>query len=335
MLPVGLAGAGSAPAPQECGGQVGTFNCSITRSTLQMGMTGQLGPFDAILFSSICDAARDLSFAFMRNLPDLYVDFVNLPHTSDSGPRVDLLDSEYRRVIHELERLSGEKITTDKLQTSIDLYNLQRSMVRRLYEMRAQSPSQLRAWECYVLVRAGNIFPVSKHIEILGEVLRLLPRRSSSPGDSVPVVLEGAFCEQPSLDLIQMLEASGCHIADDDFSMAQRWFQQDVPTTADPVRALAESYVLDADHSAVRHDFSNQRVEALEDKVRRTRARGVIMLAAKSCGPAFFDYALLKQKLDAMGLPHLLLEFSGNQSGIDILRTEVEAFLKPLAVRQV
>src|SRR5260221_624506 len=58
-----------------------------------------------------------------------------------------------------------------------------------------------------------------------------------------------------------LLESSGCKIADDDFSIAKRWFKQNVPATADPVRALAESYVLDAEHSLVSDDFTSRRVQ--------------------------------------------------------------------------
>ncbi len=329
MLPVELALSGGGVVPRQ-GWKTSGFNCSITRSTLEMGLDGRLDLFDSILFSSTCDAARDLSFTLMRNMPHVYVDFVNLPNNSVSGARVDMLESEYRRVIGELQKLSGERIPSGALQSSIDLYNLQRSMVRRLYEFRDKSPHLLRLWESYVLARAGNVLPVQEHIEVLGQVLSLLHRRSSTANDSVRIILEGTFCEKPSLELISMLESSGCEIADDDFSIAQRWFQQDVPVTADPVRALAESYVLDAEHSLVSDDFTSRRVQTLEEKIRRTRARAVIVLSATACAPARFDSVMLKQKLDALGLPHLMVEFSAARPGIEALRLEVEKFLRPL-----
>lgn len=329
MLPVELALSGEAMAGRKVW-KTSSFNCSITRSTLEMALAGRLDLFDSILFSSTCDAARDLSFTLMRNMPHVYVDFVNLPDQPVAGSRVDLLDSEYRRVIAELQKLGGEKITPAALHASIELYNLQRSMVRRLYEFRDKSPHLLRAWEGYVLARAGNVLPVREHIEILDQVLSFLQRRSSTANDSVRVILEGAFCEQPSLELISMLESSGCEIADDDFSIAQRWFQQDVPVTDDPVRALAESYVLDAEHPMTSQDLTSRRMQTLEEKIRRTRARAVIVLCATACAPARFDGVMLKQKLDALGLPHLMVEFSAARPGIDALRLEVEKFLRPL-----
>ena len=86
----------------------------------------------------------------------------------------------------------------------------------------------------------------------------------------------------------------------------------------------------DAVYSSVRHDFNKPRWEGLAEKVRRTRAEAVIMLIAKFCEPAYFDYVLFKKKIEEMGLPHLLLEFEEKLFTFDRLRTEVETFVESL-----
>lgn len=332
MLPVGLAGAGDKLDIQHADSRFGSFICSIVKTTMEMGMTNHLDAFDGFLFSSICDSARNLCFVFKRNFPQMYVDFLHLPHNSASPATVDFLEVEYRRIIAELEHLGGNRIRINDaaLRNSIDLYNLQRRLVRRLYKFRADSPHLLRAWESYLLTRAGNFLPVETHIATMEAVLSLLKDRTGKRRDSIRVVVEGSFCEQPPLEVIRMLEAAGCDIAEDDFALAQRWFQGDVPITGDPVRALAESYVRDSVYSSVRHDFTHPRWEGLADKVRNTRADAVILLIAKFCEPAYFDYVLFKKKIEEMGLPHLLLEFEEKLFTFDRLRTEVETFVESL-----
>jgi benzoyl-CoA reductase subunit C len=329
MLPVLLSGAGDRLDIQHADSRFGSFICSIIKTTMEMAMTGHLEPFDGLLFSSICDSARNLCFVIKRNYPQMYVDFLHLPHsTSDSS--VDFLEQEYRRIITELERLSGEPIQPAALRQSIALYNIQRSLVRQLYELRAQSPHLLRAWESYVLVRSGNFMPVEEHIEILKQALDYLPTRPGKKRDAIRVVIEGAFCEQPPLELIRLLENAGCDVVEDDLAIAQRWFTDDVPISGDPVRALAESYVHRSVYSSVRHDCSKPRWEGLAEKVRSTRAEAVIFLIAKFCEPAYFDFVLFKKKIDEMGLPHLLLEFEEKLFTFDRLRTEVETFVESL-----
>jgi benzoyl-CoA reductase subunit C len=330
MLPVGLSGGGDRLDLQHADARFGSFICSIVKTTMEMGMRELLKGFDGILFSSICDSARNLCFVMKRNFPDLYLDFLHLPHNPSSPASVDFLASEYRRLIQELERIGGQQITAAGLQRAIALYNRNRQLIRNLYAFRAQKPHLLRAWESYVLVRAGNFMPVEEHNSLLEESLEQLSQRSGKPRDSIRVVVEGAFCEQPPLDLIKLVEDAGCYLVDDDFVIGQSWFVEDVPVDGDPVHALAESYVNRAVYSSVRHDFRAPRWEGLADKVKRSNADAVLFLIAKFCEPAYFDYVLFKNKLEEISVPHLLLEFEEKQFTFDRVRTEVETFVESL-----
>ena len=329
MLPVLMSGAGDRLDIQHADSRFGSFICSIVKTTMEMAMTGHLEPLDAFLFSSICDSARNLCFVMKRNFPQMYIDFVHLPH-STSDASIDFLSEEYRRIIAQLEKLGGVVVRDDDLHRSIALHNEQRRLVRLLYELRARSPHLLRAWESYVLVRSGNFMPVEEHIDCLRQALETVSEREGKKRDSIRVVVEGSFCEQPPLEVIRLLENAGCDVVEDDFSLAQRWFTRNVPVMGDPVRALAESYVHHSVYSSVRHDTAHPRSEGLAEKIRRTQAEAVIFLIAKFCEPAYFDYVLFKQKVEQMGLPHLLLEFEEKLFTFDRLRTEVETFVESL-----
>ena len=330
MLPVALSGGGDRLDIQHADARFGSFICSIIKTTLEMGLREHLTVFDGVLFSSICDSARNLCFVMKRNFPALYTDFLHLPHNPSSAASIDFLASEYRRLIQELERMGGRPVTAEALNESILLYNRNRQLTRDLYRFRCQNPHLLRAWESYVLVRAGNVIPVEEHNQLLQDALAQLPSRSGRPRDSIRIVVEGAFCEQPPLDLIKLVEDVGCYVVDDDFAIGRSWFVEDVPTEDDPIHALAESYVNRAVYSSVRHDFRAPRWEGLATKVKQARADAVLFLIAKFCEPAYFDYVLFKKKLDEIGVPHLLLEFEEKQFTFDRVRTEVETFVESL-----
>jgi len=330
MLPVGLTGAGDQLDIQHADARFGSFICSIVKTTMELGLTGRLDPFDGFLFSSICDSARNLCFVLKRNSPDRYIDFLHLPHNSATPATVDFLASEYRRLIANLERMNGGGFSENRLRHSIALYNANRALLRDLSLLRSQQPYLLRASELYLLLRAGNLLPVETHTAMLREVLAGLPARSAKPRDSLRVVVEGAFCEQPPRELLRLMEEAGCYVVDDDFVLGRRWFMDDVPTEGDPVRALAESYVARAVYSSVRHDPARPRTAGLIDKVRRTQAGAVIFLIAKFCEPAYFDYVLFKRELEGLGIPHLLLEFEEKMFTFDRVRTEVETFVESL-----
>lgn len=330
MLPVGLAGAGDQLDIQHADARFGSFICSIVKTTTELALTGRLDPFDGILFSSICDSARNLCFVLKRNYPERYIDFLHLPHNSASPATVEFLASEYRRLIASLEAMNGGHFSEQALRDSIALYNQNRALLRELSRIRAEQPHLLRASELYLLLRAANLLPIETHSDMLREVIAALPSRSAKPRDSLRIVVEGAFCEQPPAELIRLMEEAGCYIVDDDFVLGRRWFPGDVPTEGDPVLALAESYAARSVYSSVRHDPARPRTAGMTDKIRRARADAVIFLIAKFCEPAYFDYVLFKRELESLGVPHLLLEFEEKMFTFDRVRTEVETFVESL-----
>jgi len=330
MLPVGLNGAGDQLDIQYADARFGSFICSIVKTTLEMGLTNHLAPFDGVLFSSICDSARNLCFVMKRNFPDMFIDFLHLPHNPSSTSSTDFLISEYLRLQEQLETLNGRHVTSDALNDAITLYNANRALMRQLYNERARQPHLMRTSELYALARVGNFLPVEDHTELLLQAIADLPLRVGKQRDSIRIVVEGSFCEQPPLDLIKILEDAGCYIVDDDFILGPRWFLEDVPVNGDPLRALAESYSDRAVYSSVRHDFRKPRHKELIEKVRRREADAVVMLIAKFCEPALFDYVLFKQELEKEGIPHLLMEFEEKMFTFERLRTEVETFVESL-----
>jgi len=330
MLPVGLSGAGDRLDIQHADARFGSFICSIVKTTLEMGLTGHLEPFDGFLFSTICDSARNLCFVMKRNFPAMYVDFLHLPHNPSSPAAAEFLMEEYRRVLGELERLGNCKVSDDALRRAIRLYNRSRTLIRELYELRRQNPEKLPTSELYQFVRLGNFLTVEEHIAQLEQGLEQFRSASSRRRDSIRIVVEGSFCEQPPLALIRLIEEAGCYVVDDDFVIGQSWFDSDIPTDGDPLLALATSYLDRSVYSSVRHDFRKPRWDGLVEKVRRTKADAVLFLIAKFCEPAYFDYVPYKQELERAGVPHLQLEFEEKSFTFDRLRTEVETFVESL-----
>jgi benzoyl-CoA reductase subunit C len=330
-FPVSLNGAGDRLDIQHADARFGSFICSIVKTTLEMGMTNHLDVMDGILFSTICDSARNLCYVLKRNYPNMYLDFMHLPHNPAPGSGVSqFLADEYTRIKTEIEAMTGKKATDDELRKSIALYNKNRSLLRDLYSLRSERPEVVRTSELYTLMRIGNFIPVETHNQWLADALEDLRGRMAKSRDSIRVVIEGSFCEQPPLDLIKIIEDAGCYVVDDDFILGRRWFTEDVPVDGNPLLALADSYVNRSVYSSVRHDYRKPRHKELVKKVRSRNARAVIMLIAKFCEPALFDYVLFKRELEAQQIPHLLLEFEEKAFTFERMRTEVETFVESL-----
>jgi benzoyl-CoA reductase subunit C len=330
MLPVGLFGGGTTIELANADARFQSFVCSIAKSTLEMGFQDRLKLLDGVIFSSICDVARNLSSVMGRNFPQLHVEYIHHAQNMTSPAAVEYVESEFGRVQRSMERLAGRSISQECLAASVNTYNRIRRLLRHLYGIRRESPHLISTVELYILARAGTLVPPEDHLQELQQVLELLPSRPARSQDRIRVVIESAFCEQPPLELLQVVEDAGCYIVDDDLLTGWRWYLEDVPEHTPPLRALAESYIQRSVYSSVRHDGPRSRSAGLVEKVRRAKAQAVIFMPAKFCEPALFDYPLFRLALERANIPHLVIEFEEKMWTFERTRNELETFVESM-----
>lgn len=332
MLPVGIMGGGTRVEIDHADSRMQSFVCSISRSTLELGLTNRLEFLDGMVFTTICDVARNLSGVWKRNFGEAgLAELLHMPQQSNYPAAVDYLTAEFGRLLKRLEARSGKEATPERLRDSIVLYNKGRARLRALYQVRALHPEQISAAESLVLSRLGCVLPKEEHIAVLEAALEEVQARRARPRDAVRVLLEGSFCEQPPLELIETLEESGCYIVDDDLCLGHRWFPEDVPVNGgDPLRALAEAYVNRSAMTSVRHQGQSRRSETIIGKLKRAKADGVVFCSAKFCEPALYDFVLFKEVLEREKVPYLSVEFEEKMGAFESARTQVETFVESI-----
>ncbi len=330
ILPLALLGGGGTVELSHADARFQSFVCSIAKSTLELGFQGLLRGVDGLVFSNICDVARNLASIYARNFPETWVLYLHLPQNAASPAAVSYLAAELRRLAEALEVTFERPVTREALDRSIACYDAFRARVRALYAARIAEPHRLSTAELYTVLRAATLEPPEAGLARLDALLEELPRRAARPRDRLRVVLEGAFCEQPPLGLLEVLEEAGCYVVEDDLLLGWRWFTADVPADGDPFERLARAYLHLAVPSSTRQDGRVPRAEGLLEKVRRARADAVIFTPAKFCEPALFDYVLLKQGLDRAGIPHLLVEFEEKMWTFERTRNEIETFVESM-----
>lgn len=331
MLPVAVFGGGNQIELAHADSRFQSFVCSIVKSTLELGLTDKLDCFDGMVFHSICDPARNLASVFQRNFAQKPVEFIHYPQNPGSPAAPSYLAGEYRRVLDSFAEWSGHSITDADLDASIRLHDQLRGVLRELYALRAASPERLSATESYVLTRASSLLPPEESLPLLTQSLLSARSSQAKSQDRVRVVLVGAFCEQPPLDLVDGLERAGCYLLDDDFLLGTRFLLHDVHSAGKaPLDALAGSYLDHSAHASVKHDLRRPRAFMLLEKVRELKADAVIFLGAKFCEPALFDYALYRRALEEHDIPHLFLEFEEKMWLYDRVQSEVETFVESM-----
>ena len=141
----------------------------------------------------------------------------------------------------------------------------------------------------------------------------------------------GPFCEQPTLEVIQLIEEVGFYVTDSDFQVGQRFMTERIDEDGDPLEALARAYVNYGRYLPTRHNPEGRKKEILE-RLEKSKAQAVIFLTAKFCEPALEDYVLYKEALEkeAAGIPHVHIEFEERSSNYEAVRLQLETLFESL-----
>jgi benzoyl-CoA reductase subunit C len=333
LRPHALLGGGNKLEVRLADARIGSFVCSICRSTTEQGLNGTLHGMKGFFTQPICDAAKHMAGIWGRNFPAQPSQILALPQNVNSSASARYVYDEYQRLRNVLADQVEHAIPDEALRASLHIYNENRRLQRELYRMRRDDPARLSTVETYLLVRAGTRMRREEHNVLLRDALRLLAQRRVRPRDKPRVIFLGGFCEQPPLEMIEAIEDT-CFIVDDDLLIGQRWIIEDIAVDdGDPMWALAESYIEHSASSPVQYDARKPKEEMLMRRLRDARAEAAIIAAAKFCEPGLDDQLALSHQLDAKNIPYLVLEFEEKMTSFEQMAMQVETFAESLLFR--
>ena len=328
-LPVSLFGGRGQIEIDHADSRIQSFVCSIARSTLELGLAGYVKQFDGMVMPSICDVARNLSGVWERNFPGRFVFYLHLPQNV-SAVGAGYYRGELERLRQRLAELTGRLADDKQLRDAIRLFNRNRALLDDLCQRRTRQPEQWPTADVYALAGAGSVLPRGDHNRLLEKALALGEARPRPRRDAVRVVVRGAFCEQPPVELLRVLEEAGCAVVDDDLQIGSRFFLEPVAEDGDPLAALADAYLKRTVLTPVNTPGQRSRSDGLLATVESTAAQGVIFASPKFCEPALYDSVLLKRALEKRGTPFLEFEYEEKMTVFETIRMQAETFVESI-----
>lgn len=326
-LAVGILGAGDRKQIIKGDAYYQSYICHLPRGVIEMALDKNLDNFDGFLFPSICDCVRNLSGMFRISKKGKFARYVDFPQNFDAHIGGLFYMQEMQKIISDMYKINGVKITTEGLNHSIQLFNTNRQLIEKIYDIRQQYPWRLSAVDTYHIIRAGMVIPVEEHNQMLEEVVKTLQQERGEPMDNIRVVISGSFCEQPPIGLIKSIEMAGCYIVEDDFLLGSRWIQGDIDaTTNDPLKAISDAYLTQSTFSSSLYDVGNPKGDRLVKLVKHRNADGVIFCAASFCDPALLDRPEMQKTCDAAGINHINFQFHENTGQFKVIKEQAGTF---------
>ncbi|MBU2547811.1 MAG: 2-hydroxyacyl-CoA dehydratase family protein [Proteobacteria bacterium] len=307
------------------------FFCGITRNAIDLAARGGLDFFDGLIYSDICIQNRNAALSLKHILPKgVRMALAQFPTVlSRDGVFEDTL-RELGKVRGFIENLAGRRIEDQALAESIRLFNRNRGLLRRLFDLCRESPGRLSMRDRQIVVRAGMVMPREEYGRLLAGLATELEAVEPMTRSGQPLFLSGHLCQGPKLDIVDLIEGTGVEIVDDDLYTGRRYFALDAETDGPPLEALARRILDRTVPVPTRSDGEMGWAGYLVDRIRQSGARGAILLIAKYCEPHLFVYPFMKAALAEAGIPYLMLETEHEVVSLEGMRTRLQAFVEML-----
>lgn len=316
-------------------GHIYPFYCGFNRSTVDLAVKNKLDFFDTIVISDMCLQTRymgNIARHNMRHTPFLYMQW---PLEANAARWLDITVTRLQKCKKGLEEILGVEITDPAMSESIDLYNRNRTLLKRIYHIRKTKPGLISARELMGVVMSSMLLPKEETTSLFEKLVGQLESRIEKPHRKAKVFISGHLCQTVKEDILDMIENLDMTVAGDDIYTGYRYISTNVSTKHPPLEALARRYFDLEAPCPTRSDPAKDWADYLIGNIRETGAKGIISLMVKHCEPHMIYFPHLLKKLADAGIPHLLIETEHEVVSLAGIRTRLQAFGEMLKGQEV
>jgi len=305
--------------------------CSLARSNLELVVAYQGDFFDGFVLSQVCDTTQHLCDIWRRRFPDRYFENFLAPRQVSRPSAREWVATEMRRLIGSLSRYTGRDIGEEDLWRSIRLYNENRSLLRRLYDVKRKAPGFLSNREFFDVVRAGFFMEREEHTELLRKLVEEAEKEVQRPEEGrIPAILAGIVVEPTGI--FDLLDEGGVNIVGDNLCTGSRYIYYGVQEDGDPVEALASRHVSRPHFSPIFSRVEGIYTDLLE-LYGQWGGQAIIYVHIKYCESQDYDLPDIKRRMRHEGIPFLVIETEYQTTHLALLKTRVQAFCEAVLGR--
>ena len=313
--------------------------CPFLRSIMELGLKGDYDFLDGAVMGHNCDVGQNLAFIWRTFIEEKqpFQYFLDYPHGVHPSAlkKTKAILAEFQK---SLEKFAGSKIALESLRKSVDLHNIQRALVRELYDLRKPDPPLISGTEILKVMVAVMSLPVEEGNALLREVMDEVKEREITVKKGPRLLIWGSILDDTAL--AGVIEELGAHVVMDDTCVGSRPYWSDVEITQDPLDGLTRRYLMDLrcprtyrekEYGELKKSYSEDlenRFGYLGDFAGQWNVQGVILQSLRYCDIHGYEVPSVKDYFDHLGLPSIYLEHDYSKSGLAPIRTRIQAFLE-------
>ena len=309
-------------------------SCYPTRDMINQFLRGTNEYMDGIVTSEgFCQWMFHVFEVVTNNKPELFAHYMFVPDYSEVSSAKIALRSELEVFRGKLEQWTGKTITDEALDNAIEVYNTNRRLLRKIYELRRANQSVILGSEAMNVMLACQIMDKAEANQMLLKFVEELEERKPYD-DRIRLMLVGS--ETYNTDLEELVESLGGNIVIDELDNGTSYCWNEVIPQKDRLLAIALRY-LGRPHNPIKDCNWLRRPQHIFELYEDWSVDGVLIAKQIYCVPHGTDnysvWKLLRER-------HILFHFfeRDNSIPIDETKLRMEAFmnmLRPGLVRLV
>ena len=311
--------------------------CIFCRSAFDIGLKGQYDYFDGFLGAHACDGAERTSFIWTNYIKTPCNFHLDIPHTANKTA-VDFFRDQIEYLQKELEKFVGHETSPAALRDAIAAHNRQRALVRQLYELRKPNPPMLSGTEMLKVLIASMTMSVEEGNLMLSEVIEEIKTRTNNGEKKSRLMIWGSLIDNTVFT--ELIESSGLNIVIDDTAIGTRPYWHDIEETENPLQGIAEHYLKEVlcprtfrDSGKDYAQDSESRFGYLKEFAKYWKVDGVFANIIRNCDIHGYEVPVVKDYLEGLGLPVLIIEQDYSTASLESLRTRFQAFAENIGAR--
>ena len=311
------------PRPTNADAHMHPNTCYYIKSLLASAMAKDAAPAEGIVIANCCDGMRRLYDLWSEYVSDIPAIFLDVPKKKDADS-IEFFASELRRFAASLEAdLRGHTVTGEALEKAISVCNNVRLLMEEVLRLHKEKQSGVWGMSVFNLCLQGTS---SSPPDFAGQLRDFIsdPGNEKTSGDERRIVLTGNVVHRP--DLIELIENAGGRVVALDTCIGTKYYDTTVKeNSSDRFLTLAKRYLEKI--SCARMEGIEERGRRLKELVGDCKADGVVCSTVKFCDTYLYDIPSMRKECEEAGIPFLSIENDYEWTGLEQMKTRVEAFL--------
>ena len=279
-------------------------NCYVTRDMFNQFNLGYYDYVDGLVSIESCQWWYNAFDTTVQTFPDLWSYYLFTPDYPDANRSKDVMRSELAIMKGKLEEWIGKEITDADLDRAIEVYNTNRRLLRRIYELRRFNNPVILGSEAMEIMLACQIMDKAEANKLLEELIPELENREPYE-DRVRFILIGS--ETYDAELEKLIEGLGGNVVVDELDNGSAYIWNEVIPLKDRLMAIGLRY-MSKPHSALKDNVWRRRPEHIFELSEDFQVDAAIIAKQIYCHPHGTDMYAVWRLLRERNIPYHTFE---------------------------